>query len=118
MVVSKKRFPINFSPYAHYSPYNRPSWNLKPLTLVIYLCSPFRYGVSRTNSSSLYGMRISPAVGHLRPLCAFSAKVVQERPDVAITFLIVGDRRNQVEREISRYLSDSKVDFGATGNIR
>ena len=95
-----------------------PLWKLNSLTLDIYLCSPFLYGVSCANSSSLYGSRISPAVGHLRPLCAFSAKVLQERHDVAITFLIVGDRRKQVEREIRRYLSDSKVDLGATGNIR
>ena len=60
----------------------------------------------------------SSAAGHLRPLCAFSAKVVQERPDLAITFLIVGDWRKCVEREISRCFSDRKPDFGTAGSIR
>ena len=60
----------------------------------------------------------SSAAGHLRPLCAFSAKVVQERPDLAITFLIVGDWRKYVEREISRSFSDRKPDFGTAGSIR
>jgi len=59
-----------------------------------------------------------PAWGHLRPLCAFSSKVIQERSDVAITFLMVGDYREQIQREISRYFSSGEVDFGPKANIR
>ena len=94
------------------------SWNLRSHTLDTCSCSPSPHGVSGTKLSSLHGLKSSSAAGHLRPLCAFSAKVVQERPDVAITFLMMGDRRKQVEQEISRYLPESQLNFGASGNIR
>ena len=61
---------------------------------------------------------ISFTAGHTRPFCGLSAKVLQERPNVFITLLTVGDLRNKIEREINGYFSDSKVDFGPTGTIR
>ena len=65
-----------------------------------------------------HGMLISFTAGHTRPFCGLTAKVLQERPDVFITLLTVGDLRKKIEREVNRYFSDGKVDFGPTGKIR
>ncbi|KAF8577033.1 glycosyltransferase family 1 protein [Ramaria rubella] len=49
----------------------------------------------------------APAWGHLRPLCSFACKIVKERSDIAVTFLIAGAYGPRVEGEISRYFSES-----------
>ncbi|KAF8479891.1 UDP-Glycosyltransferase/glycogen phosphorylase [Gautieria morchelliformis] len=59
-----------------------------------------------------------PGWGHLRPLCAFAAKIVKERSDVVITFLIVGEYGQRMDREISRHFSDSEEMARAKANIR
>lgn len=40
--------------------------------------------------------------GHIRPLCAFVARVVQMQP-VYVTFLIAGDNVARVQAEIDQY---------------
>ena len=65
-----------------------------------------------------HGMLISFTTGHVKGLCGLSARVVQERADVFITLLVVGDLRKKVELEINRYFPEGKVDFGPTGKIR
>ncbi|KAF8577021.1 glycosyltransferase family 1 protein [Ramaria rubella] len=59
-----------------------------------------------------------PAWGHLRPLCALAPKIVQERSDVAITFMVAGGFGQRVEREISRYFSGSANEIKLKENIR
>ena len=65
-----------------------------------------------------HGMLILFTAGHAKPICALSARIVQERRDVTITLLTVGDLRQKMEREISRSFSDSKFAFGPTRRIR
>jgi hypothetical protein len=43
-----------------------------------------------------------PAWGHVRPLCAFVARLVQIQP-VYVTFFIAGDNVARVQTEISQY---------------
>ncbi|KAF8583175.1 glycosyltransferase family 1 protein [Ramaria rubella] len=60
----------------------------------------------------------APAWGHLRPLCALAPKIVKERSDVAITFMVAGSFGQRVEREISRYFSGSASEINLKKNIR
>ncbi|KAF8572743.1 glycosyltransferase family 1 protein [Ramaria rubella] len=60
----------------------------------------------------------APGWGHLRPLCALAPKIVKERSDVAITFIVVGGFGQRVEREINRDFSGSTSDINLKENIR
>lgn len=50
-----------------------------------------------------------PAWGHLRPLCSFASKIVQERPNIAITFLTSGGLDKRIKGEIDRYIPDNRA---------
>ncbi|KAF8227378.1 UDP-Glycosyltransferase/glycogen phosphorylase, partial [Tricholoma matsutake] len=53
-------------------------------------------------------------IGHLRPLCAFASKIVQQRTDIAITFFSCGDYNKKIQGEIDRYIPNNR----AGSNIR
>jgi len=53
--------------------------------------------------------------GHFRPLCAFASKVVVDRPDFAITFMITGGHE-WIQGEIDRCMADNEAKSKA--NIR
>jgi len=53
--------------------------------------------------------------GHFRPLCAFASKVVQDRPDIAVTLMITGSHK-MVQGEIDRCTADD--DAKSKANIR
>ncbi|KAF8518320.1 UDP-Glycosyltransferase/glycogen phosphorylase [Gautieria morchelliformis] len=75
-------------------------------------------GSSQDTISGHIVLLCMPGWGHLRPFCALAAKVVKERPDVAVTLLIVGEYGQRMEREISRYFSAGEADLRARANIR
>ncbi|KAF8577020.1 glycosyltransferase family 1 protein [Ramaria rubella] len=58
------------------------------------------------------------AWGYLRSLCALVPKIVKERSDVVITFMVAGGFGQKVEHEISRYFSGSVNEFNLKESIR
>ena len=55
------------------------------------------------NTPVIYLTYIGYYRGHIRPLCAFVARIVQMH-QVYVTFLIAGDNVARVQAEISKYL--------------
>jgi len=49
---------------------------------------------------------VAPAWGHLRPLAGLASKIVQERSDIIVTLLVVGDFGLRVEKEINTYFPE------------
>ena len=53
------------------------------------------------------------SIGHLRGLCGFAVKAVQEHSDICVTFMFVGGYDDPLQREISRHMPEHGPDLKA-----